>query len=411
MWCAFRFPPDAPRQSVDVLLSLCVFHRPAYTKFVADGSLEDVTHKRQAQFQAVLAAYERAFEAVPWFRHRVVVRVYFDASLATYATPEGARPWPATLARLHAHPGFQMVEFRADGARFREGAGHRGLLGTLVRFHAACEDAPPPAARVVAVVDADSFYTRDWWARQFAFAAGTPDVDVLGFTSPFELMFHAAAEVARPEDVARLKPTLKAGFTSFRKRFPAGFFDAIAADLERRRPHLRALDALRPAVYPDSRHGEARLFEEFAYGIDELLLNAWLTESAMRVGTVDLRRAGGPAYFFERLLAFLRWNAGVGGRSETCKRLAAAVGAKDGDLVAHVERVAATADLAAAAPWATHMALWTQAQVDGRILAVLANAAALAKNKRRLPAASAFLVDSDANGSERIVQDMAAWAV
>lgn len=414
-WCAFRFPPDAPRANVDVLISTCVFYRPNYTKFTAAGSLQDVTHARQASFLTVLGFYERAYEVVPWFRHRVVVRVYYDDSLEAYATPQGTRPWPATMARLRDHPGFQMVWFRADAPRFREGDGHRGLLGTLVRFHAACEGSPPPAARVVAVVDADSFYAKEWWKKQLEFAASPdPGHDVLGLTSPFELMFHAAASVTRPEHVARLKPTLKAGLTSFRRRFPAGHFDAVGTtDFERLRPHMRYLDAMRPAVYPTSQNEQARLFEEFSYGIDELLLNVWLTESDLRVGVVELERSGGPRYFFDRLLAFLRWNVGTGGRSVACQRLAKALGATDGDLVALVDAAAnkvtdATSLAAAIAPWKQHMGLWTLLQVDGRILAVIAGAGA-SVNGAKPAKAQDFIVDCCQKDPAEMLAEMAKW--
>jgi len=368
-WCAFRFPAHATAP-VDLLLCTSLFYMPGYTKVSLKDGVRDLTHERHAAFARVLEAYERAFTTVAWMRARVALRIYHDDSLDAYVAPDGKAPYPAILRRLAKCPSIQLVSFRVADPRFRsaDGAFHVGTFGAFVRLHALTEGGAD-AAGAVALVDADSFYTPAFYKRCFAAPLG-----FTAFTGPLEITHHAWV----PPEAPAL-PNAKAGFTLLKgARLPAATWsDFATAGMDAVLPRMRYLDAMRLAVFGPTSSAE-RLYEEFAYGADELILNAWIQRSGLPVAEARLVRPGpgGVEYFFHKLVAYLRWN---GARSVAATELARALGQPSVDaLVATVERDAPGVTTLAAlraylAPWRPHVPLLRQLQIDGRIVAVVAD--------------------------------------
>ena len=400
MWCEFRFPANAGA-SVDLLLSTSLFYMPGYTKVSLAYGVRDLTHERQASFISVLEAYEEAFRTAAWLRERVALRVYHDDSLDAYVAPDGSRPYPALLRRLAACPGIQLVWFRVADPRFRsaDGAFHVGVFGAFVRFHALIEGVVP-TAKAVCLIDMDSFYTPAFFERLLTFACA--GAGALAFTGPLEITHHAWVA---PEDAATAKPNAKGCFTAFRSRFPTPAWDDFAsAGLDALVPHMRYLDAMLLAIFGPSSSAE-RLYEEFAYGADELILNAWLRLHGTPVQEVRLVRSG-VGYVFHKLAAYLRWN---GERSVAARALAAALKHPSVDaLVKTVERDAPGVTTLAALKryfdgWRPHAPLLAQLQIDGRILAVVADE----RLDARAEAPHVYMVD--AGGARKALAALVAW--
>ncbi len=277
-WCDLQFTSYSPpaKEAYLFLLSCVAFFFPGYSKTNYRKGVIDVSHHRQRQMMSTIRMYKEMFREVPWFREYVIVRMYYDDSLFMYKDATGSCPWESIIEELRGHPGFQMVRYdcfstvssMADVYKGR--AIHRGLLGTMVRFHAACDQEFEPRASCVCLVDMDSLYTAEWWKEHINFFRhDEPKKHVLTFTSVSEIALHGYVP---PEHWRASGPFMKAGLTSFRTRLPANAWESIPSRLEEMRPLFRYMDVVRLILYGPESNNE-RSYEDFGYGFDEALLN------------------------------------------------------------------------------------------------------------------------------------------
>ncbi|KAG2424933.1 hypothetical protein HXX76_014091 [Chlamydomonas incerta] len=373
-------PLDHP---VRYLLSTSLFYLPEYKKTYARLGTIDETHAKQQQFLAAARHYMRLLEEAPWLRKNVALRVYYDDSLFLYQAPDGSRPWEQVLRELGAHPSVQTVRFHCAAPQYREPAAphlHRGLLGALMRLHAAC-DGPGGAfaagAKCVCLVDMDNLYSEEWWQEHARFLR-CPSKRVMSFTGLTEMVLHGY--VAPGQEV---RPLSKFGLTSFKEPLPASAWTGVPALLEELRPHMRYLDAVRLQLYgPES--ANERFFEDFAYGFDEVLLNHVLARcipdtDSIRVVEMVRKPESMIAAFFEKMVGFLSWN---GQRSCAMRQLAQDMGhTSPAQLLQWLEAAkSSTRDVrsleALIARFSPHAATLGQLQIDARTLHLITHLSA-----------------------------------
>ena len=382
-WCELTFPPAPPAQArYTFLLSTSLFYFPKYTRAYRARGVFDETHEKQSSFVDALRYYAALFE-IPWFKRHVLLRVYYDDSLLLYTAQDGTPPWPGILAALGKNDSFQLVGFRCADPRFREtvslsGSGsevevHRGLLGTLMRFHAAFDFPENRIADTVCLIDVDSLYTPAWWREHMDFLRAGDAKKILAFTGPFEVGLHGYL----PPESAYIQPFVKGGFTSFKQLLPAAEWTDFPNLWEGARPALRYLDALRTVEFGEKGSAGERLYEDFGYGVDEAVLNALLLDKSRAMGLreVTLCRPASQAIpnFMAKLAAAFRWN---GARSVPFRQLCAAMGDVDPDkLVAAVTgaRINGFADLetSVVSQLRPHAALMERMQMDARLIHVI----------------------------------------
>jgi hypothetical protein len=443
-WCQLTWPRSKGtlRAAPLVLLATSLFYFPNYTKTYTGNRVVDETHTKQGAFLAALRHYADLFDGVAWMRSNVRLRVYHDDSLLAYRDAAGRAVWAEELAaggRLGGHPSFEWVRFRFARPHFREhlgpvlGDGHRGLLGTITRFHALHDFEQNRGAGCVCLIDADGLYTRRWWDAHLAFLERARG-KVMAVVGPFETpLYGHLVDAPAPGEY---RPMLHAGMLTLAgdALLPSAQWRDLsrAIDTPAERAYLALLDAMRCSLYGSEQVANDRLFSDFAYGFDEALLNRIVLPPAAlaRLGLVEINTLRGVApaarFFADKLMRFLRWN---GERSVALRQLACAMRLSDAPTIEGarllLERCAAALDGAAMlrlrdwgeferrvlAPLRPHLALLEQLQLDHRLLQVFhtplavtpferssdyhvglgrgrdADAAALAANTREMTAA------------------------
>ena len=310
------------------------------------------------------------------------MRIYYDDSLALYPA------WAPLLAKYRDHPFFQWVHFDMPAYKDPQDPRlHLQLIGTVMRFHAFFDHAC--RATVISAVDLDIVYKPRWLhevrarlpLKAESSAAGsrkaaTTKCNAVIFSNGVASPYYGALIRGIMDDPVR-RYYVNAGLFSARYRFPEGEWDALPsavfadpAFLRR----LRYLDLLKVALWRES---PDRLYEDFEYGFDEILLN-YLVERKVAAG--ELRpcvvyltspKLNRPDFLRGRLMDYLRWNAAK--RSRHLPALLAALRVPDvRALQARLERLPDTAALANAfrgAPGA--LDLLGRMQVDARLVEVL----------------------------------------
>lgn len=289
------------------MLSCVAFFFPTYTKKYVRGSV-DVTGERQSQMQRSIKMYMDMYQELEWFRRGVIIRFYYDDSLFLYVNEVGVKPWIDIISKMKTHPLFQMVHYdckipymretfmiRDEDGNLNKHDLHRGLLGTMIRFHALMDSENSLDVSCVCLIDIDTLYTAEWWKEHLRFIDSDNDPkeykipsDVLAFTSLTEFVLHG---YVYPESWKKCLPFVKGGLTSVRRRMPIEIWDSMLNRIELARPLLRYMDALRLILYgPDS--NTERSYEDFGYGFDEAILNMIMTEyfDSKDIHVVSMRR-------------------------------------------------------------------------------------------------------------------------
>jgi hypothetical protein len=438
-WCSLDFHArtggDEGARPRRILLSSSLFYFPQYTKRFAGNHVVDQSRRRQETFLEVIAYYERVFHDHAWFRDNVTLRLYYDDSLMMYnAAKHGhpaRKPWPDVIRRHRADPrsNFQWVRFECGDERFREAfaasptnqhafRGHRGLLGSIMRFHALYDVPENEGFETVCLIDMDAVYTFDWWVEHVKFTAAAKESSapkVMAIVGMFEIPLFGYIESPH-ENPAHDHALLHAGITSISNaRLPREEWRTMPARIDRLRPYCRYLDSLRCMLYDDESGKAERLYDDFAYGFDEALLNRVVFAPhivALKLKEVSVVRDVQKTmrFFTTKLLSFLAWN---GARSVSMRRLAAASGYGGDDagvveLLAHVTSLAAGTFVTWDAfidgvikPLAPHLPILRELQIDHRVLRVFDDLLAdgAASRLDASPSASSFIVDGS-HGSD-----------
>jgi hypothetical protein len=374
-------------------MSTSLFYLPGYVKTSTDKGAQDVTHNKQHAFMRALQHWERLLRD-PWFGREVGVRLYYDDSLGQYVAKNGTRPWPAVIERLSRNPAFQLIEYACQMPQLcLENGMHRGLFGTFVRIHAACEgplsgfarasSSSSSRPRMVCVIDLDNIYSADWFRRNRAFLDRKASA-VLGFTGGFELNLQAYLPATEYPGGRGCPANLKFCLTSFKHALPAACWDGFPEAFASLLPAMRSVDAVRQQLFREKADHE-RFFEDFGYGFDEYVLNkfvhAHVPPGAIEIAVIHRNVDMSIKFFFEKLVGYMEWN---GQRSVAMRQLAAdrGLGDEEGlgvqavidDVKARQKDIKTFAQLEAfiVDRLRPHHALFSRMQIDARLLALIA---------------------------------------
>ena len=336
--------PTKNKKEYRFMLSTSMFFFPGYSKVYKDFGVKDETDKKQLLFMNVIHDYVKKFDRDQWYKDNVLVRIYLDGSLEAYESPDGTRPWTSVLADISNHENFQLVSYACADPSFRESAHtlervgkskaalswHRGLLGTMMRFHAAFDFPENRIAKCVCLVDIDSVYTDKWWKLQEDFLTDQT-ARIMALTGPMEIGLHGyvftdSLALTESENIPLF---CKGGLTSVRSLLDPVAWNEFPERWRTMRRDLRSIDMLR-FIFEEP---PVRLMEDFAYGFDERVLNEIFLKGReiKRIGTFRVNAA---ANFASMLLRTFKWN----GKSVAMRELAVASGFEDIDaMIAFVE--------------------------------------------------------------------------
>ena len=310
-WCKLVRYYEEPREPYH-LLSACLFYKAEYVK-TTNGVTRDETAAKQRLFMEAIRRNAEMYDRGEWPRN-TRMRIHMDASLQVLAD------WVTFLDPYWKHPFFQFVVY--DVPRYRDPtnpAFHRGLLGTMMRFHPMFDvnasDKPDKSlASMVSIVDLDNLYSAVWLQtvlQKFP-TVPTHTKKFLSFSSPFSMPFYGTIM----RGVSQERPRgywLSAMLTTTDYRFPAAAWSALPEVIESDQVlgKLRYLDALKVALFDNRIDG---FYEDFEYGIDEILLNHLVeTEVQRGLATVEVvriktKQSSSPNFIRKRLLDYVRWN-------------------------------------------------------------------------------------------------------
>lgn len=323
-----------------LLLSTSLFFFPKYSK-IFNNKFVDESNNRQHSFMNVIAYYEKIFKDHKWFRDNVILRIYYDNSLLMWNDGE----WNNIISK--ASKNIEWVKFQCMDSKFHEWfpetttskafMGHRGLIGTLIRYHALYDFPENKNFNSICLIDVDTVYTFDWWKLQTKLAISGKQC-MAAIAGLFETPIFGTILT---EDSNMQKRMAHAGlFSLIGTRFDADDWLNYPRMFKDTHLYAQALDYMRCALFPDTCRQE-RLYIDFAYGYDELLLNYMIIPKyagKVEYNVVDTARDPRRTmkFFISRFLMYLKWN---GSRSVVLTQLG---GLMKTDVVEFVEKLSQT---------------------------------------------------------------------
>jgi len=286
-----------------VCMSMSLFLPQKYKKLTY-GIEREVAEKKKESFLKHLI-YNAKNIMSNYFPKNYYYRIYYDESI------NDDERFKKLIEVLKKNKRFQMVKYKCHGVF--NNRSHLNLFGTLLRFHPLF-DKDSPNIKVVAILDADNVYTKEWLKNLENFINDN-DYNIMTYQGLLESPFYKLDRNSDLEIDKKLnKIFFRGGMTVIKKGDYLNYeiWDKYFNHMYEQQDFMnkvRYLDFKKYAFFPESKE---KSYYAFEYGMDEIFLN-FILKKMIREDRVKLKihryiNKLFHKFFIKRFTEFIEYN-------------------------------------------------------------------------------------------------------
>lgn len=292
--CIFEKEYEEPTESYN-LVSFSVFYLYKYfSRFELKDKEQNISIIKQFLFLYNLTAnienLQNNFLPKNWY-----FRIYYDDSIFSFNVEEN-NPWKHFIKNYKKNKRVQFVKFKCP--QFLSKIGHKNLFGTLLRLYPLFEK--NDNIKTIVIFDADNFITKDYLNEIIKFEKSHYDINI--FSSKYEFSLYQDSKYNKDYYI-------RTGMLSSKVKFDKMAWLYIMEQLKlfNNKEFIELLKRLnkKSQVFFD----KFESYEEFEYGIDEIVINFFLAR-LINANNFNVRvvRYSPSGYNLSHFLGYLKYN-------------------------------------------------------------------------------------------------------